>query len=296
MQPPLSGFALDSLTTASIVPAFLMLTLLSCWFLPRSISWLLAGVTVVAGLWLHVLTVIALLPLALMFVSVWHFSSQWHQGRQAWLSGAAFVVLAFLLATHRFPGFHNILIWDQPVKPDSIPFNFFLNVDKPWPALAILLFFTVPDQGLLQSPRQWRQAARLALLPIALLLVVITGLAWLFGFIRLQPGLTEITGLFLLSNLLLTSVVEGVMLRGFLQRLLMQKFGQHGLGLGAALAIPAMIFGLTFYSSGFAYMGVVFIANLFYGWIYLRSNSLEMSVLGQWLLNTVLFLFFTYPA
>ena len=291
MQLFLPSFAVTNLTMQSIVPALLMLTLVSCWFLSRTLSWVLAGITVVAGVWLQVFTVFALPPLVVMFSSAWYFSRQRQKGPQEWFAGVIFVVLAFLLATHHVPGFHNILVWDQPVKPNSPPLTFFLNVDKPLPALAVLMFFLVPGQGLLQSSRQWWQAAKLAWLPIVLAQLVIIGLAWLFGLIRLQPKLPEITGLFLLSNLLLTALVEGVMLRGFLQRQLMRQFGWSAF----AVVIPAVIYGLIFYASGFTFMGFIVIANLFYGWIYLRSDSLEMSVLGQWLLNTVLFLFFTYP-
>ena len=291
MQLFLPSFTVTNLTMQSGVPALLMLTLVSCWFLSRTLSWVLAGITVVVGMWLQVFTAFALPPLVLMIVSAWYFSRQGQKGVQEWCAGVIFVVLAFLLATHRVPGFHNILVWDQPVKPGSTPLNFFLNVDKPLPALAILMFFLVPEQGLLQSARQWWQAAKLSWLPIVLGQVVIIGFAWLLGLIRLQPELPEITGLFLLSNLLLTALVEGVMLRGFLQRQLMQQFGWTAF----AVVIPAIIYGLIFYASGFTFMGFTVIASLFYGWIYLHSDSLEMSVLGQWFLNTVLFLFFTYP-
>ena len=289
------------LPAQSVVPVLLMLTLASCWCLPRYTTWLLAAVSFAVGYGLDVISFEALPLILIMMVSAWRLSmvqTVWFR----WLfTGFLFIATAVLLEKHFAPGFHNVLVWDnQPVKTDSVPFTLYLNADKPWPALAVLLFFMGPKQpiafSLLQTGRQWHQAASLALLPVIAMLIVVFGLALGTGFVRWQPAWPEISWLFLLNNLLITSLAEAALLRGFLQSMLIRHLGSYSWGAFIAIPLPALIHSLAHYPASFSYIALVFIASAFYGWIYQRSRSLEMAVFGQWLLNSCHFLLFSYPA
>ncbi len=289
------------LPAQSVVHVLLILTLVSCWCLPRYTTWLLAAISFAVGYGLDVITFEALPLIIIMMVSAWRLSmvqAVWFR----WLfTGFLFLAAAVLLEKHFAPGFHNVLVWnDEPVKVGSTPFTLYLNADKPWPALAVLLFFMNSKQpiafSLLQTGRQWHQASSLALLPISLMLVVVIGLALSTGFIRWQPAWPEIAWLFLLNNLLITSLAEGALLRGFLQSMLIRHLGGYGWGTAVAIVLPALIHSIAHYPASLPYMGLVFVASAFYGWIYQRSKSLEMAVLGQWLLNSCHFLFFSYPS
>lgn len=278
----------------TLVPATLMLTILSCWCVPKRYTGGLIFATLAAGLWCDVITAVALPSLALLAISGWGAVNG-----KGWLRPLAtllFILTSIILACHWLPGFHNILIWNhETVKADSVPFTLFYNVDKPWIGLVILLVCT----PLLKSSDQWRQAIWRSLLPIAVMLPVVFGVGMLIGFVRWQPAWTELGGWFLLNNLVFTAVAEEAFFRGFIQESLSEHLSEQGSGFSYgkefALLITAILFGLAHYAGGPVYMMLAALAGLFYGWSYMRSGSIEMAILTHWFLNAGHFIFFSYP-
>lgn len=275
-----------------LVPLALMLTLVSCWFVPLRITALMAVMVVGFGLMVDVLDLITIPSLLLLAGSAWYLARQ--QGA-LWLrviAGVIFIALSVALAVHRLPGFHNIQVLDQQViKANSVPFSLFYNVDKPWIGLVIILS-CIP---LLRTTRDWRQAFRRVLLPVTVMLPVVFAVGLLAGFVRWQPAWPQFAVLFLLNNLLFTSLAEEAFFRGFIQKSLHEHWQHFSWGAGGALAVAALLFGLAHYAGGPVYMALATLAGGFYGWSYQRTGSIEMAIFSHWLLNACHFLFFTYP-
>jgi membrane protease YdiL (CAAX protease family) len=66
-------------------------------------------------------------------------------------------------------------------------------------------------------------------------------------------------------------------------------------GSGVAVAASAVLFGLAHFAGGASYIVLATAAGLGYAIVYQRTQSIEMSMLAHFALNTTHFLLFTYP-
>ncbi|MGB1271510.1 MAG: lysostaphin resistance A-like protein [Endozoicomonas sp.] len=294
------------LSVQLIVPVTLMLAMVSCWCLPRYLTGLFAGLSLGFGLAYGVIQVPALPFIALLLAAAWWLSKVQPAFLKSLLPALLFFAVSVAFMLHWVPGFHNPLIWEQQaVKPLSIPYTLYINSDKPWIALAVLLFLSgyghlmEPKKplhvSLLQTREQWHCAFLKSLLPIGLMLVLVFPIAMASGFVRWQPGWPELTAWFLVNNLLLTSLTEEAFFRGFFQGMLSRYLPGNGVGVVVAIMVPALIHGIGHYPGGALYVTLVILCSAFYGWVYHRTGSLEMAVLSHWLLNASHFLLFSYP-
>ncbi len=269
-----------------------MITLMSCWLVTQTATIALAVVVIGIGLISDVIDLGALPFIALLACSGWWVAQKQGHVLTRWLAGMLFIALSIALASHWLPGFHNIRVLNyQAIKSDSVPFSMFINIDKPWIGLVILLS-CLP---LLKTCQDWQQAFQRVWLPVGLMLLMVFSAALFIGFVRWQPELPQITLLFLLNNLLFTSLSEEVFFRGFIQKSLMEKWQNYHWGAGVAIIVSALIFGLAHFAGGPSYMALSALAGAFYGWSYQRTGAIEMAIFSHWLLNTCHFLFFTYP-
>ncbi|AHV92444.1 hypothetical protein [Bordetella holmesii] len=118
-----------------IFPAYVLL-----WWPPAyrpALALLLAGLACAA--WRDWLEPSALLAFALLLAS-----AKLQRGRCPAFGHTLFVLTALALALHRLPGFHNPLIIDQAIKPDSVPLRMYLNLDKPLIAWWVLRVMAPP--------------------------------------------------------------------------------------------------------------------------------------------------------
>ena len=65
--------------------------------------------------------------------------------------------------------------------------------------------------------------------------------------------------------------------------------------IAAAIAVGSLLFGLSHFAGGTSYIVLATVAGLGYGIVYQRTQSIEMSMLAHFTLNTTHFLLFTYP-
>lgn len=199
------------------------------------------------------------------------------------------------LMIHKFPGFHNWLIVDKlKLTPDAAPFSLYLNFDKPF----IGIFILVLGFPLLKDPREFVRMLKMAIPFILCAVVIMTTVAMFSGLIKWSPKLPEIFWFFAIENLLFSCVIEEAFWRGFLQNELLRAFGGKGLFASAgAIFITAFIFAALhyFWVSSIPFLGLVLLAGIFYGSIYQLTRSLEASILCHWVFNITHFLLFTYP-
>lgn len=244
----------------------------------------------VAGVYLNRLQLSAV-GIAVILAALIH-SSQ-HPNHYRKLVGSVFmVVLTLLLFVHRVPGFNNIKVWDAiQLSSNSAPFTLFLNFDKPLFAVLFLLFFG--KRLTLQStwPRYVAGVSR-SLLPLICILVPV-GMAT--RFITFDPKFTTNYILWAVNNLLVVCVGEEVFFRGYIQSTLCTLFSRWTHGEWASLILASLFFGAAHFAGGLGYVVLSSLAGFFYGLAYNYTRTIEASVLVHFLLNSIHFLFFSYP-
>ncbi len=190
-----------------------------------------------------------------------------------YLGHGLFVLVAVALALHRLPGFHSgQVISAMRLTPEAIPFNLYLNLDKP--LIGFWLLLVCPWLVQRHSPGRV--------------------LASLLGIVGWAPKWPESGGWWLLNNLLLVSLVEEVLFRGYIQGGLSRCLKSLPHGETLALLGAALIFGLTHVGAGWQWMLLATLAGVGYGLAY-RFGGLAAAILTHVALNTVHFVFFTYP-
>ncbi|ALE87640.1 CPBP family intramembrane glutamic endopeptidase [Pseudomonas versuta] len=215
------------------------------------------------------------------------------QHRQQWLryaGHALFVLLALALALHWLPGFHNgRAINPERLTPDAVPFSLYLNLDKP--LIGFWLLLVCPWI----APRfSWRVSFGATLMALVLVAIAALGGAMLLGMITWAPKWPAHGWIWVLNNLLLVTLVEEALFRGYIQGSLSRWFKQLPYGQTLALVIAALLFGLAHMAAGWHWVLLSGIAGLGYGLAW-RFGGLSAAIATHFGLNLLHFVFFTYP-
>ncbi|MDD0976850.1 CPBP family intramembrane glutamic endopeptidase [Pseudomonas fontis] len=232
---------------------------------------------------------IATLPtFVLLLASLWLVC----RGKQAWLRGLGhglFVLLAFALALHWLPGFNNAkVIAATRLTPDAVPFSLHLNLDKPLIGLWLLL----ACPWLFLAGTRKRLASAAVLLPLTCLVTL--GLAVWMGMIEWAPKWPAQAWIWLFNNLLLVSLTEELLFRGYLQGSLQRALKHLPQGQNIALLVAAGLFGLAHFGAGWQWVSLATLAGIGYGLAY-RYGGLYAAIACHFGLNMAHFTLFTYP-
>ncbi|NIF05723.1 CPBP family intramembrane metalloprotease [Chryseobacterium sp. Tr-659] len=196
-------------------------------------------------------------------------------------------IFSIVIYQHLLPGFHNILIFDKiQVSEDASPFTMYFNIDKALTGMALLLFI-VPLGASLKTA--FLDAWYLTVMAILLLM----GLTLMFNFVKVEYKFHSYFFIWAVNNLLVVTMAEEVLFRGFLQRhlsLLKIKYPEV-----VGISIAAAAFGALHWQGGIYYMMYAAIAGAMYGIIYQKSKSIVFSIMSHFFLNLVHIIFFTYP-
>jgi membrane protease YdiL (CAAX protease family) len=207
-------------------------------------------------------------------------------------SGIILLILGFSLEMHIAPGFHNLKILDHiQISSDAVPFTLYLNFDK---AVVGIFILGILHQRI-TTKDNWLRMLKITVPSVLILFCVMTFLSLIFKYVHFDFKIPTNLVIWGLTNLLFVCVAEEALFRGFIQKYLCMilsfKYGNF-----IAIIIAATLFGLTHYSGGITYIYLATIAGLGYGWIYLRTNRIEASILTHFVLNLTHVLCFTYPA
>lgn len=266
----------------SLIWGALALAVLLCLARQRLPGFIMLAVALLAALGLGHLSPVALLASTAGLLLAWRTPSL----PQPWRAVALGAVLlwAVALMLHLIPGFTNLKVLDQvQAGPASVPFNMYLNLDKPLVFFGLLLAWPA-----LLGPGgavQWRRLA-LLLVPLAALLIA----AWQLGALKPEVGLPGWWWLFAINNLLFTCVAEEALFRGFLQ----QGIAAHSRRwLGVLVA--SLLFGVAHLAGGPLLVLFAALAGACYGLAFLLSGRLNVAIAIHFLFNFAHLALFTYP-
>lgn len=231
----------------------------------------------------------ALVGLSLLFVTGLGARQNKSPGLR-YASHGVFVLLALALALHWLPGFFNGRAIDpQRLSADAVPFSLYLNLDKP--LIGFWLLWVCPWVATTYALRTSLPAALLALTLVA---VSALGGALGLGMIAWAPKWPSQGWLWFLNNLLLVTLVEEMLFRGYIQGGLGRCFKSLPYGQTLALLVASALFGLAHIAGGWQWVLLATIAGAGYGLAY-RFGGLGAAIATHSALNLLHFLFFTYP-
>ncbi|OJX11373.1 MAG: hypothetical protein BGO77_06755 [Caedibacter sp. 37-49] len=269
----------------------LIITITSCWVTSRWVSYL--GYILSCGLayWYHFIE-----PFSFIYLLLITFGLLTYQKAPSFIKGILAILLGvfiFCLCLHLLPGFHNFKIIDQiKLSFDSKPYSSYINVDKVLVGSLLLLFYTTLNQSL----KEWKVTLRVLPIPLIYVCALLLGTAFAMHYIRIDFKVPSILGWWIPTNLLLVCVVEEIFYRGFVQRELTKIFSSFKGGNWFALGGAAIVFGASHHTGGVPYVILSTLAGVGYGYVFMRSNRIESSILLHFLVNLIHILAFSYPA
>lgn len=201
-----------------------------------------------------------------------------------------FIALAVGLASHWLPGFHNgRAIAAVRLSPEAVPFSMYLNLDKPLIGAWVLL--ACPWAAVWFGAHRTLRAIAWVLPPT---LVVCLALAYAFGITGWSPKWPVQSGVWMLNNLLLVSITEELLFRGYVQGGLQRMLRNVRAGQTIALLVAASSFGLVHSGGGWQWVMLATLAGIGYGMAW-RLGGWPAAVVTHFGLNLAHFALFTYP-
>lgn len=206
------------------------------------------------------------------------------------LGHGLFIFLAVALAMHWLPGFYNGRAIDpQRFTDDAVPFAMYLNQDKP--LIGFWLLLVCPW---IVGRRSLKLSVYATALGLTVSAVLALGGALLLGVISWAPKWPDQAWLWVLNNLLLVTLVEEALFRGYIQGGLSRQFKHLPYGENLALLLASMLFGLVHLGAGWQWVLLAGLAGVGYGLAY-RFGGLGAAIATHFGLNLLHFGLFTYP-
>jgi membrane protease YdiL (CAAX protease family) len=235
------------------------------------------------------LTVQASIAIILLLLAAFAVQQQNYRFAR-YLGHTLFILLALVLALHIWPGFYNAkMIVQERFTEDAAPFSMNLNLDKPLIGFWLLLVcpWIVGRHSLTQTLKT--SALALSLTALATL-----GGAWLTGIVDWAPKWPDQAWLWTNNNLLLVTLVEEALFRGYIQGGLSRRFKNLPYGENLALLLASFLFGLAHVGAGWQWVLLASLAGAGYGLAY-RFGGLGAAIATHFGVNLLHFGLFTYP-
>jgi membrane protease YdiL (CAAX protease family) len=206
-------------------------------------------------------------------------------------SGLFLVGLVIALFLHKVPYFNNPLVFDDYYLSDrSSGYTKYWNFDKAAAGLILLAYFG----DIARSASEWRVMLKKVYLISSITIIVTLTLSIIFGYIDLDITIGTVYFAWAWSNLLFTCIAEEMLFRGVIQKFLIDLVKNTKYQILIVLFV-GVLFGFAHYSVGVTFVLLASLAGIGYGLAYYRSGRIESAILTHFFLNSVHFLFFTYP-
>lgn len=203
------------------------------------------------------------------------------------------IAAAIAMRAHIMPGFYNWQLIDAEILSDNAhEYSLWLNMDTALVGLGILLFGLTPIHHLHDVSRMFRKMALPSIIGIGL----IASTATLLKIVQVDAKVPQFWLIWMIINLMITCMSEEALFRFFIQQKLQDWVGHKKYGVAFAIFIAALVTTFTHFNLMFAgYMATVFVASIFYGYVYYVTKRIEASILLHFAVNVSHFFFFTYP-
>lgn len=268
----------------------IFLAALSTW--SPALRWMSLGLLVVgygAALANGQLDLLVALPLALLLLAAYAVSPH-RPAYFQYIGHALFIALALALCMHWLPGFHNPrVIGPERFSADAVPFTMYLNLDKPLAGFWLLLVLPWT-----RHPQVLRLSIKAGVSSMLVTTVACMLIAVLLGIVKWEPKFPIASWLWLLNNLLLVTLTEEVIFRGYLQGGIRRLLKQRPYADVLAISVSAVLFGLAHFGGGWPWILLGSVAGLGYGVAY-RFGGLQAAVFAHFGVNVLHFVLFTYP-
>ncbi|MCU6434210.1 CPBP family intramembrane metalloprotease [Undibacterium sp. Jales W-56] len=256
--------------------------------LPRPRAWL--GMFILTMTWAMYAAHIAPVGLAMIILMA---AVGWGAARANGIDRKILLLLTglsgLLLASHRLPGFAEIVLTGLPPFTVSPATTFYLHLDKAIAGLLMLAVFCRSDRS--QHLATWRDRGLWRLMAISLPLIFVVALA--LGLTAPQWKWPASTYLFFSVNLFFTCLAEEAFFRAGVQQALLALMPRRPwFGIGLA----ALLFGLAHAAGGWRLIVVATLAGVCYGLAYHRTRAIAAAILLHFLVNAIHFVGFVYPA
>lgn len=201
-----------------------------------------------------------------------------------------FLALAIALSMHWLPGFHNSRVIG-PVRftPDAVPFTMYLNLDKP--LIGFWLLLVVPW---IRPPYELRASLISGVVGMLITAAACLTVALSLRLVIWAPKWPADSWLWLLNNLLLVTLTEEALFRGYLQGGLERYLKRWRWGGTLSLCGAAALFGMAHIPGGWQWVVLGSAAGIGYGLAY-RFGGLSAAITAHFGLNAMHFFLFTYP-
>lgn len=203
------------------------------------------------------------------------------------------IVCSAAVCLAKLPYIHDWrVVASMTISPDAIPYSMYLNFDKS----LIGLFFICFSAYSLANGGRWRSTLKKGLIVGVVATLALMPLAIYLGYVHYDFKFTDFFYLWAAHNLFFTCFAEEALFRGMIQRFFQFRLQNVRHGRWIAIIIGALLFGAAHYPGGLKYVLLASVAGLFYGYAFMKTEKIEASILAHFMVNTVHFVFFTYPA
>jgi membrane protease YdiL (CAAX protease family) len=201
-------------------------------------------------------------------------------------------IMAWLLASH---GMHGFIKWQiinsELISADGEKYSLYMSIDKVIAGIGVLVFGIIPLQREIHIKHML-----LSMLPTAVMaLAIISSSAMLLGVVNFDPKLPDLWITWIIISLLVNCVAEEAIFRFFLQGKLQDLLKSYSLGVPVSIIISSAAFTYFHSPQSSGYLTSVFIASLFFGYVYRVTKRVEAAILIHYITNFIHFFFFTYP-
>jgi len=200
------------------------------------------------------------------------------------IASISVVILGFLIATHRWPGFHNPVLIDF-IDDVTTSHPLFLNLDKALVGYVLLAYiWQKPEVAV-----NWRRTTVYSLVVLLLALCVLIPAAILLGIKSWQVSIPSWLPIWAATNLLVSCIAEEAFFRGFIQKKMQDALSRRQITNSAlmALLLTSLLFGIAHIGQGILLALLAAVAAAFYGYVYQQTGRLASSISVHFLLNLV---------
>jgi uncharacterized protein len=254
---------------------------------------ILCVVSIACGLFFGFIHWIALVPIIGLATACYGVAGTDVHPMAKIFAGVGVIGLSVGFFLHVVPGFSNLkIISDVKLSPDALSYSKYLNFDKGLAGLFLMAW----GHEHITSLSGWQRMLAQTIPGALLVIIVVMVLSLLFGYVRVDVKIIPLFFAWAWSNLFFTCMAEEGFFRGFVQKHLVALLGKYRYGSYMGVGAASLLFGLAHYAGGGKYILLATIAGAGYGWAYYRTRRIEAGILMHFMLNSIHFLFFTYPA